>query len=258
MPFLKTKSHYHSKSKKGGRNGLQTVNYENGDSYSGEWMNDFKCGYGTKVWRSLNLVYSGYWKNDKRSDLGEIYLPESPENYLYSGTWKRDRRSGHGIEYCRDGSRYEGGWKKDKRSGQGRMDYADGSIYVGQWSKGKRSGFGKMVYADGAYYTGNWFQDMRWGEGTFVASNKDRYKGSWRSDMKNGEGIYNIHASAVELAGVWINNIPRCCTLRVTKQDGITFPMKLEIPECTLKDSQAVIEEATAHYLSKLKDENSM
>jgi hypothetical protein len=123
-----------------------------GDSYSGEWKDDKKCGQGTEklyVEGEKTFEYIGEWKDDKKCGQGTeimyLYL-EGEKSREYIGKWKNDNKCGQGtkIKYF-DGEKdteYTGEWKDGNECGQGtKIRYKDGkkdTEYIGEWKDGNK------------------------------------------------------------------------------------------------------------------------
>ena len=60
----------------------------------------------------LNAVetYSGEWKNDKRSGFG---ISKRTDGLMYEGEWENNKRHGYGVTTFKDGTREEGKYKND-------------------------------------------------------------------------------------------------------------------------------------------------
>lgn len=67
----------------------------------------------------LNMVeiYSGEWKNDKRSGFGVV---ERSDGLKYEGEWEGNRKHGYGATTFRDGTREEGKYKNNVLTTSGR------------------------------------------------------------------------------------------------------------------------------------------
>ncbi|WP_187355476.1 hypothetical protein ['Paenibacillus yunnanensis' Narsing Rao et al. 2020] len=77
----------------------------NGANYYGEVKNGKPSGKGTMIW-SKNKSYSGEWIEGKRSGYGKYISVEKDYNYstegdptliIYAGEWKNDMFNGHGV-----------------------------------------------------------------------------------------------------------------------------------------------------------------
>ena len=109
------------------RNGLDTVIYDNGDKYSGNWVNGKQDGRGTYTWAG----------GDK-----------------YEGDWKNGNRTGQGTYTWANGDKYEGDWKNSERTGKGAFTWADGRKYVGDFVDGTLEGEGIYTLLNGDIYEG--------------------------------------------------------------------------------------------------------
>jgi hypothetical protein len=96
-------------------NGTGTIEYENGDTYTGTLKDNLPHGSGTKKYRE-----------------GEKYV----------GGWVDGNPEGYGVWEFSDG-RYEGWWQNGNRHGQGTLTYKNGDtyeVYTGEFTKGRPSG----------------------------------------------------------------------------------------------------------------------
>lgn len=143
------------------------------------------------------IVYKGGFEGSPedgfvRSDEGE----EFDENgaLIYSGYWKNDKKEGNGMLYSGGHLKYDGDWKNDKPNGDGKIYNDDGVILMnGEWKNGflkLDNGLWKW-YEDGSLcdlyengelkYKGEWKDGKPDGEGTFYRNGKELYKGKWRN-----------------------------------------------------------------------------
>lgn len=163
------------------RHGRGTMTFENGEVYSGQWLNDKQHGEGMYTY----------------ADGG-----------VYTGQWVAGEKSGCGRFDFADGSYYDGGWEKNVRSGTGTIAYADGGRYDGEWFDNKKHGKGKYVYLYGGVYDGEWIANMHHGRGHFIMPRDmtppsdevkqqqqkelflvgDEYSGEWKDNLVHGEG----------------------------------------------------------------------
>ena len=83
------------------------------------------------------IVLIGFVVQDDVADLNMIEI--------YSGEWKNDKRSGFGVVQRSDGLKYEGEWDSNKKHGYGATTFRDGSREDGKYknnvlvSSGRRS-----------------------------------------------------------------------------------------------------------------------
>ena len=104
----KTSSSMSIKYNDDGVSGVQTFN--NGDVYTGEFLDGKKHGQGVLTTKS---------------------------NRMYKGGWKNDVPHGAGINSFPNGKTYEGEYKDGKPIGEGKWIYSDGRTYSGKWINGQ-------------------------------------------------------------------------------------------------------------------------
>ncbi len=88
--------------------GVQT--FDNGDIYTGEFLNGKKHGHG---------------------------VLKTQSNRTYDGEWEYDLPHGFGINTFPNGKIYRGEYKEGKPFGEGQWIYSDGSTYTGKWINGE-------------------------------------------------------------------------------------------------------------------------
>jgi len=114
----------------GSLKGEKSPSSGDGDSYTGEWLNGRKHGYGIYTWgrksRWFGAKYIGNFENDQKTNHGALILPS--------------------------GDKYVGGFKKDKLHGKGVWYYSDGSRFIGEFIDGKCENKGIKIWADGTRY----------------------------------------------------------------------------------------------------------
>ena len=107
----------------------QSVEYENGAIYYGEWekSGNRRHGRGIQVWTDGSR-YEGYWIEDKANNKGKLIHSDGD---IYEGEWLDDKAHGYGVYTHIDGAKYEGYWKEDKQDGKGKESWPDGASYEG-------------------------------------------------------------------------------------------------------------------------------
>ena len=96
---------------------------------------------------------------------------------VYDGYFKDDKREGYGTEQkSNPGSYREGLYKGDYQEGEGRLIVtgAKGEAvleYNGNFHNHLFSGFGTLARADGTYYKGMFVAGVRHGHGTMTIKN---------------------------------------------------------------------------------------
>ena len=86
--------------------GVQT--FENGDVYTGSFLDGKKHGQGILETRSKR-IYDGGWENDVPHGLG---VNTFPNGKIYKGEYKLGRPYGNGQWIYSDGKTYSGTWVK--------------------------------------------------------------------------------------------------------------------------------------------------
>ena len=89
-------------------NGIQT--FENGDIYTGDFLDGKKHGHG---------------------------VLKTQSNRTYDGSWENALPHGFGVNTFPNGKIYKGEYKKGKPFGDGQWGYSDGSTYTGKWINGE-------------------------------------------------------------------------------------------------------------------------
>lgn len=120
---------YEGKFRRGVRNGMGVMHYEDGSKYEGEFVNRAMHGRGRYEW------------NDKR---------------VYEGDFKLNQMDGQGVFSWPDGRRYVGEYKKDKKHGYGEFTFKDGRVYRGNWIDGRQDGVGEISETNGKVSKGIW------------------------------------------------------------------------------------------------------
>ncbi|PVD31236.1 hypothetical protein C0Q70_06648 [Pomacea canaliculata] len=208
-----------------------TVYSVNGDQYTGDWLDNKKDGKGTYKWKDTGCIYEGDWKKNKRNGFGTLSYP--------------DGRGGYKKEYS-------GGWKNDLRHGYGTEFYTDDEYYEGEWYAGKRSGWGRMYYKDGTIYEGEWYDDECSGQGMMRLANENRYEGSWKNGKRNGPGKFYYLDTGQLFEGVWVDNTPKCGSMRDFGRDHAPDPTPYPIPAIELKNPNNVLAEVEEKFLQDL------
>ncbi len=196
-----------------------------GDSYSGEFYENTRSGYGTYI-SANGSSYVGQWKLGKKHGKGTY---TSSNGSTYTGDYVEDNREGYGIYIWGEstewaGDKYEGEWVENKRTGKGKYLYADGTVEEGIFSENKFisaasnaqvgcisgncvDGFGTTIFENGDKYVGQWRGSMRHGKGVYTWSSNgqsagDSYDGNFVDNFREGYGIYYF-ADGSKYVGNW-------------------------------------------------------
>jgi len=169
--------------------------WETGSSYTGDWKDNKKHGYGTFI-SSSGTKYEGDWEENKRTGKGTLWVKEEnggSKSFLrkvYRGSWLDNKKHGLGTYFFTSGDRYEGMFKFDKRHGEGALFCANGDVYRGGWIKDKKCGFARLIMENGNIYEGCFLDDKKEGPGEFFYKHDRRvYVGEWVNDIPTC-GVY--------------------------------------------------------------------
>lgn len=132
--------------------GAATINYPNGDIYSGEQIKDIPEGNGTILWTNGDK-YIGKFRNGLFHGQGTYIWADGDR---YEGEFKNDRRDGRGVMTWNNGDIYTGQFISDEMNGQGTMEWINGNKYIGEYRDGTITGYGTMIYANGNRSEGLW------------------------------------------------------------------------------------------------------
>lgn len=166
---------------------------QHGNTYTGNFANDLKCGLGRMVFATKE-VFDGDWANDLPHGQGTM---EYPSGDRYEGGWKAGQRSGHGILRYANKDVYDGNWDENYPSVRGTLTCANGLYYDGEWLHGEFHGQGVLTTATGKVYEGGWAYGQRCGRGLLRYYHNgdeslliEEYDGEWLEDMKHGAGTH--------------------------------------------------------------------
>ncbi|CAE7525085.1 PIP5K2 [Symbiodinium necroappetens] len=161
-------------------------NFENGESYIGQWVGTERHGQGVHRWPN-GAKYEGQFERNRASGQGTFQFPNGG---VYEGQWKADRAHGHGSYRHFDQASYDGQWRNDKQHGEGVELWPDGARFEGQHREGQKSGKGKLLWPDGSSYSGNFEGNALHGEGVYRWADGKEYSGQWAKDRMSGAGCF--------------------------------------------------------------------
>ena len=110
--------------------------------YVGNWSSDMKNGLGKCYDRKGDLMYFGYFQNEKpietfpqpHDDTYKFECLEYDNGDMYLGETFKGFKHGLGIFFWANGAAWYGEWKDGQRDGRGIEFLRDGSIKTGRWS----------------------------------------------------------------------------------------------------------------------------
>ncbi len=114
-------------------NGVGTMTWDSGDTYTGQWKNGTMKGRGAMAWKN-GKRYRGAWENGLFHGWGTLNWPSGE---WYEGNFSGGKMDGTGTMKWKNGGRYTGQWKNGAMNGKGTMRYAGGTTIKGVWKDGK-------------------------------------------------------------------------------------------------------------------------
>lgn len=164
--------------------GSGTMRYFFGDQYDGEFKAGLPHGDGRYSWYNGD-VYEGSFEEGKRHGHGVMTMADGS---VYRGYWKENLRFGRGVSVNANGDRYEGNFATDVFHGRGRHFLADGSRYDGDFQYGEYHGHGRLTMPDGSVYEGDFEEGRYHGTGKLVSGAGFTYEGEWKKGKRYGKG----------------------------------------------------------------------
>ena len=154
--------------KSGAVSGSGTVEWTNGESYTGMLVDGRKHGKGRFNW------VGGQW---------------------YEGDWDADRAVGYGVIRFAGGNRYEGAVVDGEPNGRGTQVFPSGDRYTGDFVRGVFHGRGSYAWKNGNRYDGGWNMGKKHGQGRLLWADGDGWEGEFDDDRQTESGK-RIAASA--------------------------------------------------------------
>jgi len=167
---------------------------------TGRWLGKYVGGFkgsphtpewplvrdGKGRWEGRNGdTYEGQWKDDYYDGLGTLRTKFAS----YEGAFWKSMRHGYGVLVASNGDWYEGYFAHDKFDGQGQRSDKSG-VYMGQWLDGLRHGTGSFTTHSGVKHVGRWYKGARHGDGEMVYPDGSKFKGEFEADEKAGDGAF--------------------------------------------------------------------
>ncbi|ESL12235.1 hypothetical protein TRSC58_00001 [Trypanosoma rangeli SC58] len=178
--------------------GYQTLVFDNGDTYEGNWKSGRMHGTGYLKRVKSNDLYEGEWFLGLRNGTGSCHSPDF--GTFYSGKWQDGKWHGRG-ELIEPEGIYTGEFVDGLLRGYGEYVYNDGHVYRGEWVNSVYNGTGTYLLPNGGKYEGQWVNGCEHGRGTMTYFNGDTYTGEWRNGNKHGVGTYT--SASLQYEGEW-------------------------------------------------------
>ncbi|KAH9608061.1 hypothetical protein KSS87_019456 [Heliosperma pusillum] len=172
--------------------------FNNGDLYTGEWVDNLPNGHGKYLWND-GCMYVGEWYKGKTMGKGRFSWPSGA---TYEGDFNNGFMDGKGTYTGPQGDSYRGFWVMNLKHGNGTKNYVNGDSYQGEWLKGMQQGQGKYQWVDGHSYIGSWDNGFIHGNGTLTLGNGNKFEGAWEFSFPKGEGTYTL-GDGTTYVGVW-------------------------------------------------------
>jgi hypothetical protein len=215
--------------------GKGSMNWDNGVSYDGTWLNGMYHGRGSKMY-SRGGGYVGAWECGVRKGLGEHHFAGKFGYEKWKGTFKHDKPSGVGMMTLMDGKEvdftYDDGTAVTKLEQEdeffdGTLSHLDdgsestigiSGVYVGAWDTVKmlpHNGYGVMRWDNGIEYKGMWHNGKYHGHGRKLYSRGGGYEGLWVDGKRVGTPGITFYSEGVNLGrhgilrweGNFVNNL---------------------------------------------------
>ena len=253
------------------RTGWFKVNYNNGDSYEGEFKDGNKEGFGSYNFYQSGNIYVGQFKDNNREGRGALYYADGS---MFIGDFKNDKLSsgivykpnGDYILYAQADNLSLGVMYSPKDCAQYLVSKRDGSDklyagfyfssgisgflekrfkgfkYIGSFQDGNFNGFGKYIYDNGNFYIGEFSNDERHGYGMFQWSSGDRRIGKWVHGVLEGRATYYYEDGSYQYETfknnkmIYESNIIEPQNNAVTKSSQNTNTANTIIQAMTLED----------------------
>lgn len=193
--------------------GTGTYTWENGDSYTGDWVDGVASGSGEYHWANGD-IYSGEFSNGLPNGQGTATFLDGQ---TYTGTFVDCEYEGIGVFVFPGIGKYEGEFSASFRHGQGVFTWDTGEVYDGAWAEDQITGYGKLITAEGNVYEGDFTNgvlngsellnqvatgsySVREAEDTETAgtryiirySHREVYEGEVQDDRFHGEGSFTL------------------------------------------------------------------
>jgi hypothetical protein len=157
------------------RHGHGTMQYANGNTYTGDWVDDRFHGNGEYIWADGRRFF-GSFKDDKIDGKGTGIWPDGRK---YEGEYRWDLAHGHGLVVLPSGRAFEGTFVSDFPV-QGQMIEPDGTLFastfdgkthVSEWHPQSKQLIGKFEEGWDRADKCHMMREFAWSDGRRFAGN---------------------------------------------------------------------------------------
>jgi len=235
--ILKTSKHHDGQ-------GKATYANEDRDTYDGEFVGGYRCGWGTYIFKKNGDTYTGEYEQNWKNGIGKIIYsstfdpeeeetdpPKSPRGGFYHGYFTKGLRGSPTPQTPVAG--------QTMRS-EGTFTYCNGDVYVGQWQNGKKHGTGTYACAsDKTKLKGEWVEG-KMSSGQWIFPNGAFYSGRFKYNKPIGKGVW-VFPNGNQLTGEYVQKeIQPDDNDPAANQETPEAPKKDPKVECTFKYADCV------------------
>jgi len=177
------------------------------DTYDGEFVEGYRCGWGTYVFKTNGDTYTGQYEQNLKHGLGKMTYASTfggAEEEAADEGGAANPRGGFYHGYFTKGLR--GSLEKqdaDESKSEGTFTYCNGDVYIGQWKEGKKHGSGTYACAgDGTKLKGEWSKGQIQ-SGQWIFPNGTFYSGKFRYNKPIGKGVW-VFPNGNQLMGEYL------------------------------------------------------
>ncbi|HRN35178.1 MAG TPA: hypothetical protein PLC76_13565 [Saprospiraceae bacterium] len=170
----------------------EVIDFQEGEYYVGESINNVPNGFGYKLYTNHpNNYYKGSWSKGMKNGFGEEYTQYVDNDFtLYKGDYVNNEREGNATINRGNKFTYVGPVVDGIPEGQGTLTYSSGEIlsYKGAFKNGQFNGHGRLEFPQNEWLEGNFKDGFVHGLATRRINTGHRVTGEYR----NGKGV-GIH-----------------------------------------------------------------
>lgn len=195
---------------------VQTVQYDDGSTYEGEWSQDARNGHGVLTLSNGN-VYEGDWVDDLLQGHAQVeYIFDSAQDWVLSfeGEFTANEPNGEGTYHSVVGGVQTGIWSVAE--GQAISLKAVNTTrsitgsYEGMLNDSVPGGYGKAIWtldsSHTASYAGEWQDGVPSGKGTYTSVNGEILSGDW--SYVSAQKITSSSGASGTYTGLLLNGKP--------------------------------------------------